>query len=65
MFYITNEKIKFLDVGMGQIFYAHDSFWVRTDYDVGTKVESHSGDRGSARNFTIDACDRYVYAVVL
>ena len=55
----TGEKIKFLDVHIGNPFYAHSKVWVRTTYQAAAEL-GDSGERKSVCNFTIDECDKLV-----
>ena len=49
----TGKMMPFLDVQMGAVYFAHDRYWTRCDYDAGI-VLTGAGDRmGSACNFLI------------
>lgn len=58
----TGKKIKFLDVHIGNPFYAHNTIWIRTSYK-GATVLGNSGTHQSACNFTIDECDEFVECI--
>jgi len=58
----TGNKILFLDCHIGHPFFAHDKFWVRTDYDAAATLGS-SLEHTSVCTFTIDEEDRLVEEV--
>lgn len=55
-----SKKTKFLDLRIGDLFIAHGTVWVRTDYSVGTCI---SPNRSGSCNFTTDPEDEYVQAI--
>lgn len=61
----TGKQIKFVDVSIGQLFYAHDAFWTRTSWVAASVVSSSTNHHSNVCNFTIDACDEYVEEVKL
>lgn len=69
-FFRTGKMVPFLEVGMGQPFYAHGKVWVRTSYEAATELTStpirHGGKliHASCCNFVTDECDKNVEAVI-
>jgi hypothetical protein len=53
----TGKMMPFLDVHIGNPFWAHDGYWVRTDGSAATRLES-SGHHGSCCDFLIDGTVR-------
>lgn len=58
----TGKLVPFLEVPIGQPFWAHGAVWTRTAYDAATRLEG-AATRGSCCNFLIDAIDREVEAL--
>lgn len=53
----TGKKMPFLDVHIGNPFWAHERVWIRTDGDAATELAS-SGTFASSCNFLIDGTVR-------
>lgn len=58
----VGRKVPFLELNIGNPFWAHDEVWIRTSYSGATQLKP-SGKRGSSCNFTIDGSDRIVEAI--
>ena len=58
----SGQHVRFLDVSIGSVFFAHGEFWTRINHDVATKV-SPSLQHGSACNFVTDPEDEFVERV--
>ncbi len=60
----SDATLLFLNVGIGQPFWAHDKVWIRTDYEAATELGSTGQfNRKSTCNFTLDECDKIVGVV--
>lgn len=55
--------IKFTDLHIGSVFYAHNRFWTRTSFEGATEL-TKSGERGSACSFLVDPQDEFVEMVI-
>ena len=53
-------RVKFTELDCGDIFFAHHTFWVKTDPEAARSI--HARDYGFC-NFTIDSEDEYVEKV--
>jgi hypothetical protein len=58
----TGRMVPFLDVNIGQPFFAHGAFWTRYDREAASKMAG-SQTHGSCCTFTIDEADRLVESV--
>ena len=59
----TGKKVRFLDVSIGQPFYAHNRFWVRISYEGASELRASLCHAATCCNFTIDAEDEFVEEV--
>lgn len=65
----TGKLVPFLEVSIGQPFWAHDAVWIRTAYDAATQLGNTSQRRyghifmGNTCSFVIDDIDKEVEAM--
>lgn len=66
----TGRLVPFLDVGIGQPFWAFGKVWIRTAYDAATELTSTPQRKAGLRplasccNFLIDPWDKEVEAIL-
>lgn len=61
---LTDTLIPFLDVNIGNPFFAHNTVWIRTSYEAAARLGG-SGEHTSVCNFTIDECDKLVRGILV
>ena len=60
----TNERVPFLDLKLGSIFYKAGRFWIKTGMEVATDISGQAkGDGYGSCNFNKDVEDRIVTVV--